>query len=344
MKQLKLLLILCICYCSVSLFGQTNCEENIQKAQNFIKGDSIIIPDYDAAFELLLPCAGDNNGDAQYILGVLNMKGLGVTKDEERGHRILEEAFENGSSQAGYSLGRLYKEGIGCQLNYNTALDFFKKSADMDNDQAAYMVGYMYYKGLGDIDQDYNKAVEWFQKSTHPMAKHWLAVCTYFGYGISKDEVKAIAMLENNPIENSQTIVQHFINQKQDYISQLNEEQLDEKLSDSTSIAGEAIPNDPIIVEEEENSKITDFYGTWKGKLIEFDWSGKNIQRVIPITIALSNSEESGIAVFNISVGDSAAKDLAIHIDNTLYFKDLVLTLDRLYTDNQVYQKIMYKI
>tara|TARA_B100000809_G_scaffold263060_1_gene315435 strand:- start:1494 stop:1631 length:138 start_codon:yes stop_codon:yes gene_type:complete len=40
----------------------------------------------------------------------------------------------------------------------------------------------MAYKGLG-VSQDYYQAVYWFERSEDPMAKHFLGLCYYLGYG-----------------------------------------------------------------------------------------------------------------------------------------------------------------
>ncbi len=96
--------------------------------------------------------------------------------------------------EAQSELGELYyssKKGITDQ--YQKALDWFNKAATAGNDKAQYYLGLMYYQGEG-VKTDYNKAVEWFTKAAtagNDEAQYYLGVCYYYGKGVTKDLVAA---------------------------------------------------------------------------------------------------------------------------------------------------------
>ncbi|WP_299110217.1 tetratricopeptide repeat protein, partial [uncultured Tenacibaculum sp.] len=142
------------------------------------------------------------------------------------------------------------------------ARKWFKKAAKLGNDKAAYSLGYLYLKGFGNIEQDYNKAVKWFLKSEHPMAKYWLGVCYYNGYGVEKNIAKANTLLETNFTETETTI----------------------SSSVSTDKDTENTPANELIVQEQQDEvfapEITEetLLGKWKGKLLLLDWSKNHIK------------------------------------------------------------------
>ena len=66
--------------------------------------------------------------------------------------------------------------------------------AAVGNKDAQYYLGGLYYKGEG-VEQNYEKAAAWFQKSAdqgNPKAQTDLAQCYLLGYGVEKDSVVAI--------------------------------------------------------------------------------------------------------------------------------------------------------
>ena len=110
-----------------------------------------------------------------------------VEKSKEVFNKVLSYAIE-GNSKAACIMGILYKDGIGCPIDYNKARVWFSFAYTAGSDKAAYSLGYLYLKGLGDVEQDYSKAIEWFEKSNYGMAIHWLSKCYYFGLGVEENK------------------------------------------------------------------------------------------------------------------------------------------------------------
>ena len=61
-------------------------------------------------------------------------------------------------------IGAMYNNGRGVEQNYNKAVELYQKAADLGDSGACYNLGLMYNEGLG-VNQNYNKAVELYQKA-----------------------------------------------------------------------------------------------------------------------------------------------------------------------------------
>ena len=61
-------------------------------------------------------------------------------------------------------LGFCNEKGQGCDQNYTKAVEWFEKSANLGNSAAMYNLGKFYKNGRG-VTKDLNKAREWFTKA-----------------------------------------------------------------------------------------------------------------------------------------------------------------------------------
>ena len=81
--------------------------------------------------------------------------------------RELMVKAENGDAKAQFSLGHAYDFGKGIQQDYEKAAEWYARSAEQGYAKAQYNLGCMYHYGDG-VKQDYEKAVEWYTKSAEP--------------------------------------------------------------------------------------------------------------------------------------------------------------------------------
>tara|TARA_R110000868_G_scaffold71713_2_gene209708 strand:- start:36035 stop:37348 length:1314 start_codon:yes stop_codon:yes gene_type:complete len=249
-------------------------------------------------------------------------------KDAKTIFKLIKECAENGDAEAASALGILYKDGIGTSLNFNKAKIWFEKAFDGGNDKAAYSLGYIYLKGLGNIQQDYSKAIEWFEKSSYPMAKHWLAKCYYHGYGVALDKEKALELLANNPIVNSKVLLAQW--QYEIEHPEKSEENYAIQMKDSL----------PELVNSNENDGV---FGSWIGDWKIMDWSGEKIERNIPIYFKLTDNG-TGLPDYKISLDGQEFIGNLIVDNNQLIFSDLTLNLKKRYTDNPYELSLDYQV
>ncbi|MFC5978629.1 T9SS type A sorting domain-containing protein [Flavobacterium salmonis] len=171
------------------------------------------------------------------------------------------------------------------------------------------------------------------------MAKHYLGLCYYFGYGVEKDEDKAILYFSQSHTTNSDMLLKHITeNVKESVAASLAKEIGETETKTNTAIAKEAIDKtteksdntEPVASKKELKPKY--FNGKWKGKLVELDWSKKEIVRVLPLSCEFTAEDNNVHYKWNFN--NETAESTAILEDNALYFDKLNMTFDMPYSEN----------
>lgn len=82
-----------------------------------------------------------------------------------------------GDPLAQFELGSMYKKGVGIRLDKQEAFYWFRKSAEQGNPYAQINLGAMYYKGEG-TPKDRKKAFYWFKRAPKVMvsSSEWMAI------------------------------------------------------------------------------------------------------------------------------------------------------------------------
>ena len=155
--------------------------------------------DYEKAVEYYKRATDAGSLKAENKWGLMFLKG-GVCEssasENERKvalKRIIHAA-ENGFDKAQYNLGNFYFCGEnGLNQNYQKAFEWYIKSAEQGNSYAQYDLGYMYYLGKG-IQKDYQEAFRWGIKCAqqgNDAAQNNIGNMYYYGNGVEKDYEKA---------------------------------------------------------------------------------------------------------------------------------------------------------
>lgn len=285
-------------------------------------------------------CAASGDANCLNILGLLYKQGLGVQNSEEKTFELVMQAAKKEFPAAEYNIGRFYMIGLGCDIDFDKAKSWLTIAAERGNQRAAYALGYMYFKGFG-FTQDYKTAVSWFALSSWPMAKHHLGICYYFGYGVEKDEDKAILYFSQSHTTNSDMFLKHIAeNIKESVAAYLAKEINETETRTNTAIAKEAIDK----TTEEQDAQVETaskkelkskyFNGKWKGKLIELDWSKKEIARIVPLSFEFT-AKDSNVH-YKCDLNKETVEGTAILEDNALYFDKLNITFDMPYSENPI--------
>ena len=83
---------------------------------------------------------------------------------EQTGSSPQQAAAEQGDPEAQYKLGLLYQKGRGVEQDYAKAVEWFQKAADKNHALAQYELGVAYRRGQG-VEKDYAKALKWYRKA-----------------------------------------------------------------------------------------------------------------------------------------------------------------------------------
>jgi len=174
----------------------TACERKSEEAIQRVFDDASAAyeqGDYATAYRLIKPLAEQGYAKAQYNLGVLYNKGIGVPQDYTEAMKWYRKAAEQGLADAQYNLGVMYHEGEGIPQDYAEGMKWFQKAAEQENADAQYNLGVMYHKGEG-VPPDYIETSKWYWKAAeqgHADAQYSLGAMYGRGQGVPQDRVQA---------------------------------------------------------------------------------------------------------------------------------------------------------
>ena len=118
--------------------------------------------DYETAYKLIRPLADNGFAQAQYSLGAMYEKGMGVNASLKTAKKWFQLAAEKGISKAQYKLGLIYRDGKGVEKNYSKAIKWWKLVANKGNSEAQINLGLLFENGQG-VLQDYSEAIRLYR-------------------------------------------------------------------------------------------------------------------------------------------------------------------------------------
>jgi len=102
---------------------------------------------------------------AQFELGVRYAEGRGgLTRDSKLAAQWFSKAADQGMTLAQYRLGSLYEKGLGVERSYERARSLYEKAANAGNARAMHNLGVLFVEN-GDGWPDYASAADWFRKA-----------------------------------------------------------------------------------------------------------------------------------------------------------------------------------
>ncbi|WP_036292418.1 SEL1-like repeat protein [Methylosinus sp. PW1] len=116
-------------------------------------------------FSVIKEIAAAGDASAQYELGLRYSEGRGgAPRDPKIAFQWFEKAAEKGLAPAQYRLGSIYEKGMGVERDYAKALTWYKRAADAGNARAMHNLAVL-HAGGGDGKPDYDQAALWFRKA-----------------------------------------------------------------------------------------------------------------------------------------------------------------------------------
>ena len=138
------------------IFSSTTFANDRQKGYQALEDQ-----DYKKALYYLSYEANLGDDKAQYNLGIMYKKGLGVPVNNNEAFSWFFLSANQGNILANYALGHAYLKGSGIKKNYKSALKAFKYAALREHPSSRLIIGNMYYQGQGVI-VSYSRAFLWW--------------------------------------------------------------------------------------------------------------------------------------------------------------------------------------
>ena len=126
--------------------------------------DALSLSDFGRDFEACLRLAKEGNPLAQYNLGEMYIRGLGVPLDYAEGSVWLRRASDQGFAPAETALGQMFEQGQGMPVNQAEAAAWYRRAADQGYAEAQHKLGMQYAEGRG-VLRDYVLAYMWLSLS-----------------------------------------------------------------------------------------------------------------------------------------------------------------------------------
>lgn len=121
--------------------------------------------DYSEVMKWYRKAADQGSASAQHNIGVMYLRGEGVTKDYTEAMKWYRKAADQGYAGAEYGIGVMYEVGQGVGQDYTEALKWYRKAADQGHDNAQFKVGWSYAYGKGGVERDCAQARLWYEKA-----------------------------------------------------------------------------------------------------------------------------------------------------------------------------------
>jgi len=243
-------------------------------------------------------------------------------QDETGSIEWFEQAAFAGYARAYFNLFQIYAKALGAEQNFENAVNYLDSLQNTAHFPMALMLlGYYHYKGFG-VEQNYQTAVNYFIKSAeynNADAFYFLGLCYRNGYGVEQNEDEAHYYF---------TRAVHFGH----YLSldELDEE-TNEIIIEPKSIAmnclnsnGESeilqIPREYRKIEKQNLNE--DILGEYRGFIVMYDYSGRNIVKKSNLKILFENTQDGKIFGKWIENDTLFTNFEALLTDNALQFID----------------------
>lgn len=117
---------------------------------------------YDEALYYISLHAANGDARAQYTMGVMYRRGLGVAQDDREALLWYLSAAEAGHMLGQYAAGHAFDNAIGADRDVGNALHYLGEAALQGHATAPVQIGSIHYLGNG-IEVDHARAFFWWQ-------------------------------------------------------------------------------------------------------------------------------------------------------------------------------------
>lgn len=117
--------------------------------------------EFDPGARSLFARAEKGNAEDQYTVGLMLLRGDGISQNYGEAIKWFERAAKQNHSAAELNLGLLYKHGRGVLQDFSVAGQWFEKAARKGHAEAEYQLGTLFKVGEG-VKHDMKRAYAWY--------------------------------------------------------------------------------------------------------------------------------------------------------------------------------------
>lgn len=240
--------------------------------------------DPEKAVQLFKQAAAMGDAASLNALGNLYAKGgAGLTADINTAVDYYAKAGAAGYASAYYNLATLFKEGRKLSQDFRQSARYVKSGADLGNDACKRLLAYYYFKGFG-IEQNYSAAFDLYKElaeSGDANAQYFLGLCYRNGYGTNANQDEARKWLTKAVAKGERQAKHELTNEPKPENSNIFDPGLQLRV--------EKVKNYQEKLIAEGNNDIS---GIYKGIAVYYDFSGKHVHEVLPLTLTLRKAEK----------------------------------------------------
>ena len=120
--------------------------------------------DFQTSLSIATPLAQKGDAEAQLLLGMHYMMGLGVTANPSVGVEWYTKAANQDNANALALMGNIYLDGVHASKDVEKATRFLTKAGQLGNYKAFDVLGVMYEDAKG-VNQDFVRSLMWYEIS-----------------------------------------------------------------------------------------------------------------------------------------------------------------------------------
>ena len=149
--------------------------------------DALLLSHFGRAFDACYRLAEEGSPLAQYNLGEMYNRGLGVPRDYSEGSVWLRRAADQGFAPAQTALAHMFQQGKGMPVNYAEAAEWYRRAAEQGYAEAQHKLGTHYAEG-------------WRVPRNYVLAYVWLSLA---GAGAYADRSEVVKHMSETQIESA---------------------------------------------------------------------------------------------------------------------------------------------
>jgi len=276
---------------------------------------------YLKAYYIFLALAENGDAEANNVIGMMYKQGLGPKQNDEKAFNYFQKAAEGGYAEAAYNIALMYKYGHGVEQDLSKHIEWLEKADQMGYEKVDYLMGYAYYKGFGE-KQDYHAAFQYFEKGAQKEdggCMLMLGICYFHGWGVDRDAEQGKFWMDK--------AADKGVGRAVDIMSRSDSKTYGEKTpflrTEVNDAVYEMIPLKHSLVLNDKNIVSKDILGEWEGCIVQYDWSGEEIEKERKLKIVIDRqigNEINGLWIEN----DTMSVRISASVNDSVWVFDNV--------------------